>query len=295
MSEDLKEKLKSYRFWVSLASAVLLLVQAIGGPLGLTVDEETYMSIVNSALGVFVVLGIISHPAQNLFAKNKNTEIENETETTNADKGNETEAAKTNTKGVNTENLEGESAETDANETNSLKTESAKTLDNSSTAKAVESTKIVDNNFHENHTNTNYSEMSSLENPTYNATELANIQNLVNTQNEEDNTNLYSKNNNQNSNDGYNQNNTNLYNQNNSQNMNQNTTLTETQNSLDMNTQSSLNLENSTITTDTTNTRKSQVLAVNNVTSSEKQTNSKVKTLTNEKFLEIKNKILNQN
>lgn len=73
MSEDLKEKLKSYRFWVSLASAILLLVQAIGGPLGLSVDEETYMSIVNSALGVFVVLGIISHPAQNLFAKNKET------------------------------------------------------------------------------------------------------------------------------------------------------------------------------------------------------------------------------
>ena len=73
MSEDLKEKLKSYRFWVSLASAVLLLVQAIGGPLGLSVDEETYMSIVNSVLGVFVVLGIISHPAQNLFAKNKET------------------------------------------------------------------------------------------------------------------------------------------------------------------------------------------------------------------------------
>lgn len=73
MSEDLKEKLKSYRFWVSLASAVLLLVQAIGSPLGLSVDEETYMSIVNSALGVFVVLGIISHPAQNLFAKNKET------------------------------------------------------------------------------------------------------------------------------------------------------------------------------------------------------------------------------
>ena len=73
MSEDLKEKLKSYRFWVSLASAVLLLVQAIGSPLGLSVDEETYMSIVNSVLGVFVVLGIISHPAQNLFAKNKET------------------------------------------------------------------------------------------------------------------------------------------------------------------------------------------------------------------------------
>mgnify|MGYP000089753381 CR=1 FL=1 len=67
MSVKLKNRLKNYSFWVSLASAVLLLVQAVGKPLGLVINEEIYMSIVNSVLGVFVVLGIITHPAQNLI------------------------------------------------------------------------------------------------------------------------------------------------------------------------------------------------------------------------------------
>ncbi len=67
MSAKFKNRLKNYSFWVSLASAILLLVQAIGKPLGLVINEEIYMSIVNSVLGVFVVLGIITHPAQNLI------------------------------------------------------------------------------------------------------------------------------------------------------------------------------------------------------------------------------------
>lgn len=66
MNLSIKARIKSYSFWVSLASAILLLVQAVGKPLGLVINEEIYMSIVNSVLGVFVVLGIISHPAQNL-------------------------------------------------------------------------------------------------------------------------------------------------------------------------------------------------------------------------------------
>ena len=66
-----KNRLKTYSFWVSLASAILLLVQSVGKPLGLVLNEEIYMSIVNSVLGVFVVLGIISHPAQTLI-ENKN-------------------------------------------------------------------------------------------------------------------------------------------------------------------------------------------------------------------------------
>lgn len=85
MSETLKNRLKSYSFWVSLASAVLLLVQAIGKPLGLVINEEIYMSIVNSVLGVFVVLGIISHPAQNLLgSKTDQTTITDSTTTATA-------------------------------------------------------------------------------------------------------------------------------------------------------------------------------------------------------------------
>lgn len=83
MNDLLKDKLKSYSFWVSLASAILLLIQTIGRPLGLVIDESTYMSIVNSVLGVFVVLGIISHPAQTLLKNNttKFTEVNAEDET----------------------------------------------------------------------------------------------------------------------------------------------------------------------------------------------------------------------
>ena len=87
MSSALKNRLKNYSFWVSLASAILLLVQAIGKPLGLVINEEIYMSIVNSVLGVFVVLGIISHPAQNLISSSSSTNVDtvNEKETETSD------------------------------------------------------------------------------------------------------------------------------------------------------------------------------------------------------------------
>ena len=57
-----KPMYKTYSFWLGLSSAVLLLIQAIGEPLGLKINEAQYMAIVNAVLGVFVVLGIISNP-----------------------------------------------------------------------------------------------------------------------------------------------------------------------------------------------------------------------------------------
>ena len=78
MAELTKSRLKSYSFWVSLASAILLLVQTVGRPLGLVIDEATYMSIVNSVLGVFVVLGIVTHPSQTLIKFSDNSKVETE-------------------------------------------------------------------------------------------------------------------------------------------------------------------------------------------------------------------------
>lgn len=80
MKDSLKDKIKSYSFWVSLASAILLLVQTVGKSLGLLIDESTYMSVVNSVLGIFVVLGIISHPSQTLLQQS-NTDIDEIDET----------------------------------------------------------------------------------------------------------------------------------------------------------------------------------------------------------------------
>ena len=64
MKFDLKERCKSYSFWLAIASALFLLIQAIGKPLGLDISEEVYMSIINAVLGIFVVFGIISDPTK---------------------------------------------------------------------------------------------------------------------------------------------------------------------------------------------------------------------------------------
>ncbi|MGD9901009.1 MAG: phage holin [Spirochaetales bacterium] len=59
---NLKQKVKNYGFWISLAAALILVLQTIGEALGFKIDNELIMGIVTSVCGVFVVLGIISDP-----------------------------------------------------------------------------------------------------------------------------------------------------------------------------------------------------------------------------------------
>ncbi|GIO83457.1 hypothetical protein J25TS5_03890 [Paenibacillus faecis] len=59
------QKWKNYGVWVSLASAIILAVQAFGNIFGYQVAPEKYdeiMTAVNAVLGVLVVLGIVSNP-----------------------------------------------------------------------------------------------------------------------------------------------------------------------------------------------------------------------------------------
>lgn len=58
-------KWKNYGLWVSLVSAILLAVQAVGAIFNFQLAPEKYdqiMAAVNSLLGVLVVLGIVSNP-----------------------------------------------------------------------------------------------------------------------------------------------------------------------------------------------------------------------------------------
>ena len=72
-------QIKSYSFWLSLASACLLLLQAVGKPLGLEINEEVYMSIINGILGIFVVLGIVTYPnVEQNQDKDDNIDVEQE-------------------------------------------------------------------------------------------------------------------------------------------------------------------------------------------------------------------------
>lgn len=56
-------------FWLSLIPAVLLLVQAIGAPLGLVLDfgelGNQLLAVVNAVFAVLAILGIVNDPTTN--------------------------------------------------------------------------------------------------------------------------------------------------------------------------------------------------------------------------------------
>lgn len=79
----LKDKMKTYNFWISLVSAILLLVRVIGDKYGFSVDAGLVMDITTGLCGIFVILGIISAPQKNQstqtgVSKGEKVMIENE-------------------------------------------------------------------------------------------------------------------------------------------------------------------------------------------------------------------------
>ena len=58
----LKDKMKTYNFWISLVSAIVLLMRVIGNTYGFSVDSGLIMDLTTGVCGIFVILGIISVP-----------------------------------------------------------------------------------------------------------------------------------------------------------------------------------------------------------------------------------------
>lgn len=54
----MKERFKNYGFWLSLASGIIILMQAFG----LKVDVPYVNEIITGILGVLVILGIVNNP-----------------------------------------------------------------------------------------------------------------------------------------------------------------------------------------------------------------------------------------
>ena len=73
----IKDKMKTYNFWISLVSAILLIVQVIGDKYGFSVDSGLVIDITTGVCGIFVILGIISTPQKNQTNITKNEEILN--------------------------------------------------------------------------------------------------------------------------------------------------------------------------------------------------------------------------
>ena len=59
---NLVEKMKTYNFWISLVSAIILLLRIIGEKFNFFVDATLIMDITTGLCGIFVVLGIMTAP-----------------------------------------------------------------------------------------------------------------------------------------------------------------------------------------------------------------------------------------
>lgn len=56
----MKNKFKNYSFWISVAGAVVLLLNNLGKVFGFSVDNEAIFSIVDGVCGVLVVFGVLT-------------------------------------------------------------------------------------------------------------------------------------------------------------------------------------------------------------------------------------------
>ena len=61
----MKQRLKSYKFWVSLSASVILFVNALGNLFGFKIDEVAMESVIMTFCGVLVVLGFVDKPKEN--------------------------------------------------------------------------------------------------------------------------------------------------------------------------------------------------------------------------------------
>ena len=70
------KKIKSYGFWVSLSSAIIMLATALGKAFGFEVENKIIEDIIMSIAGVLAVFGIVSMNSNNNKTENKNNDIE---------------------------------------------------------------------------------------------------------------------------------------------------------------------------------------------------------------------------
>lgn len=61
----MKNRFKTYAFWVALSSAVVILVQSLGKLFGFEIESSTIENVIMSICGVLVVLGIVTGSGEN--------------------------------------------------------------------------------------------------------------------------------------------------------------------------------------------------------------------------------------
>ncbi len=102
----MKNMFKNYGFWVSLSSAVVVLVEAIGRACGFIPDGQLVNDIIMSVAGVLVVLGVVTMPnAKTDKTKDNKTDETNEIKTPEEnDETKNSEGTENNKEEINKEN-----------------------------------------------------------------------------------------------------------------------------------------------------------------------------------------------
>lgn len=75
---NLKDKIRTYNFWISLASAVLVFLRLLGQIVGFKIDSSSFMDIVTALCGILVVLGIIIMPTSSKSSTKVETEVKSQ-------------------------------------------------------------------------------------------------------------------------------------------------------------------------------------------------------------------------
>lgn len=61
----MKNKFKSYTFWLALIGAIIILINTLGTTFGFSVNDVAITSIATAVLGIFVTLGVVHKDSKN--------------------------------------------------------------------------------------------------------------------------------------------------------------------------------------------------------------------------------------
>lgn len=89
----MKEKLKTYSFWVGLVASVMLVVKFVAENFGFKIDEDLVNNVVNSILGILTIFGVINAPSSstnNTKQDNLNMESDIQDKNNNEEDDNDT-------------------------------------------------------------------------------------------------------------------------------------------------------------------------------------------------------------
>lgn len=83
------KKIKSYGFWVSLSSALVLLLTALGNAFGFEIENKIVEDVVMSIAGILAVFGIVSMNSKDKVENSQSIDLESADIEKESDKDNE--------------------------------------------------------------------------------------------------------------------------------------------------------------------------------------------------------------